>query len=404
MKHNEEKRIYLDYAATTPVIPEALKEMEKYMSVENGLFGNPGSLHSFGQAAHAALESARTAVAKALNAHHSEILFFSSATEANNFAIRSVTKKFKKTEGKTPHVIVSAVEHPSILETVRNLEEEGDIECTVLPVTKEGMIEASVIMDALRESTALISLIYVQNEIGMIQNIREISASVREYKQRSGSMYPLLHTDASQAHLLDLDTKALGIDLMTISSHKMCGPKGASALFMRGDRIDRRDALVPVTTGGGQEKGMRSGTENIPAIAGFACAVRIASAEREREYRRLSELSEYFFEELKHLHPGIELNGSANRSPHILHVRMPGIRSIGIALDMAGIAASEGSACAQRAAKESHVLRALRYDDARMRESVRFSFGRFTTKEELDESIGRIARIYMSAELYANRA
>jgi len=391
------ERIYLDYAAATPIDERAKAEILKYFSQEDGLFGNPGSLHSFGQAAHRALENARTTIAKELNAHHSEMLFFSSATEANNFALRAVAKKYKQTTGKTPHIIISNIEHPSVSETVQDMEVWGDAEVSVVPPGKVG--------ESIKENTALVSVIYVQNETGTVQDLKRIreiidtEARLRNTEVRPSQtkakpprqICPLLHTDAAQGYLLSYDVQKLGVDLMTIASYKVYGPKGAAALYIRGEHTDVRDIVMPLMTGGSQEKSMRGGTQNIPAIMGFAKAMELLGMHRNEECNRLAELSSQFIEGVKKGVPNVVLQGgepypaSASRSPHIINLFFPDSENFDKALDMAGVAASAGSACLQRTAEKSTIV---------PEGSIRFSLGRYTTKEDIDEAVRRIILSY----------
>ena len=282
-------KIYLDYAATTPVDPAVLRAMRPYFSEK---FGNAGSLHSFGQEAISALDVARETIAASIGADFREIIFAGSATEANNLAIRGVVDKLKIINSKLqkPRIIVSAIEHESILETARDLEKKG-VDVVYLPVSKTGIVDLKKLATSLNKNTVLVSVMYANNEIGTVQPIKKIAEVIREFKKD----HPILfHTDASQAfQFLDCSVAELGVDLMTISSHKIYGPKGAGALYIKGSnkKSTANDlSLIPQITGGGQEFGARSGTENIPAIVGFAKAAKLIARSRQVENKRIAEL------------------------------------------------------------------------------------------------------------------
>ncbi|MDO8557064.1 MAG: cysteine desulfurase family protein [Candidatus Jorgensenbacteria bacterium] len=430
-------RIYLDYAATTPIKPEVLKVMEETF---RNVYGNPGSLHMEGQKAIAVIDSAREIIAKAVGAEFRGVIFMGSATEANNSALRGIVNH--KQSGKKPRIIISAVEHESVLETVKDLEREG-AELIILPVDKMGVINLKKLRESLNERTVLVSVMYVNNEIGTVQPIAEISKIIGEFKKsihsssthyslcpygtsptgrqtipklRSGSRqnvgahYPLFHTDAVQAfRYLPCNIQELGVDLMTISAHKIYGPKGVGALCVRQLQTTNY-SLQPIITGGGQEFGLRSGTENVPLIAGFAKAVELADKNREKEAKRIDELKIYFWKGIKKLYPSSAVNGPdfphtpspdnsielsygrRKAAPHILNVRFPGVSAeeFLIKLDMLGVAVSAGSACSMRSAKPSHVLEAIGLTPKQAKESLRFSFGDGTTKREIDGVLGRI--------------
>lgn len=384
-------RIYLDYAATTPVDEVVVKEMQKYYLRKNGLYGNPSALHSFGQTAFKALEQARTEIAHILEVHHSEILFFSSATEVNNFVLRSVVKKYTQKEKRKPHIIISAIEHPSILETAHDIQEANEAEVTILPAMQGGYVSAHDVYAHIQDNTALVSIIYVQNEIGTIQDISEISKHIKEYKkEHKHTIYPLLHSDASQGHLCDLRPEKLGVDFLTLSSHKMYGPMGVATLYVKQSKIDIRDIVCGLTKGGDQERGFRAGTENIPAIVGFATALRISNKRKGKDVKHIRTLSDRCWIKIKKKIPGARLHGGKERSPHILNVYIPGPDRIEMRLDMQGIAVSRGSACSQRISKPSTTLSSLGYSQDQIRHSIRISIGRYTTKKEIDEAVKKI--------------
>ena len=426
------RRIYLDYAASTPVDPHVARAMQPYFTEK---FGNPGSLHSFGQEAIAAVDLARERIAKAIDANFRELIFTGSATEANNLALRGAIKAFRfqllgfsdkeashlkaNSYKLKPRVIISAIEHESVLETARDLAQEG-VEVVYLPVNREGFVDLKELERALTPETVLVSIMYANNEVGTIQPIYEISRIIRDCrnskfqipndKSISNSQkiidskfsilysphYPLLHTDAVQAfQFLDCNVGELGIDLMTLSAHKIYGPKGVGALYARQGLLTTPYSLLPIITGGNQEFGLRSGTENVPLIAGFAESVELAVAYRKKETKRVGILRDALWRGLKKIMPHAEWNGGAPVLPNILNVHFPGrsAEEFLTRLDMAGIAASSGSACRARSLTPSYVLRAMGQSETRVKESTRFSLGRPTTKKDIDNALGVIKNI-----------
>ncbi len=399
------KKIYFDYAATTPAALEVRRAMAPYFAEK---FGNPGSLHFFGQEAMAAVDRSRQIIAQALGANFREIIFTGSATEANNLAIRGAMKAYQRQSAKIgvnrrPRFIISAIEHESVLDTAKSLEKEG-AEVICLPVSRAGLIDLAELKKSLNERTVLVSVMLANNEIGAIQPIREIVETVGDWKAKreSSGGYPLVHTDAVQAfQFLDCDVKKLGADLMTLSAHKIYGPKGVGCLYARSGFKN----LKPVITGGGQEFGLRSGTENVANIAGFGRAVELISHSRESENKRIRALRDYFWRGLKKIFPQAELNPRAAAEisperrlmflPNILNVYFPGQKSedLLIKMDQEGIAVSSGSACSVRSSKPSHVLKALALPTERILGSLRFSFGKLTTKKEIADSLNRLKKI-----------
>jgi len=381
-------KIYLDYAATTPVDPEVLRAMRPYFSER---FGNAGSLHSFGQEAIGALDAARETAASTSGAEFREIIFTGSATEANNLAIRGSVLAGRKLGRKNARVIVSAVEHESILETARDLEKDG-IDVVYLPVNKIGVVDLKTLEKSLNRDTILVSVVYANNEIGTIQPVSEIAKIVGK------NHHPLFHVDASQAFQF-LNCAATGADLMTLSSHKIYGPKGAGALYIKDGT-----SIQPVLMGGGQEFGLRAGTENIPAIVGFAEAMRLADAAREKEAKRINALRAELWRGIKGIYPPAEVNGVSpdshgdslahNTLPSILNVYFPGhhAQDLLTRFDLLGLAASSGSACRARASSSSYVIEALGYPKKRAKESVRFSLGRPTTRAEIRQTLSIIKK------------
>lgn len=397
------ERIYLDYAATTPVTPSVLEAMTPYFSEK---FGNPGSLHSFGQEAIAAVDRSREAIAKSIGADFREIIFTGSATEANNLALRGVVKS-QKSNVKSPRIIISTIEHESVLETARDLERDG-VEVIYLPVDHNGVVDLEQLKSALNDRTVLVSVMYANNEIGSVQPIAAIGETIREFRTYHTRALPLFHTDAAQAfQYFDCDVNKLGVDLMTLSAHKIYGPKGVGALYVRknpesriqnlesGKRLpdSRYQILDALITGGGQEFGLRSGTENVPSIVGFAKATELAIEAREHEAKRVGDLKRTFWNGLKKICPDAETNGSREHdAPHILNVYFPErlAEELLTRFDIAGLAVSSGSACRSRAAESSYVIEALGFTKERARRNIRFSFGRLTTEKELDRALAII--------------
>ena len=382
------ERIYLDYSATTPVAPEVKEAMEPYFSEH---FGNPGSIHSWGQKAQAALDHSREIIADELNVKFSEVIFTGSATEANNLVVRGVAAGSKGID--KPRIIVSAIEHPSVLETARTLTADG-VEVVCLGVNKEGFIDLQELKDSLNERTVLVSIIYASNEIGTIQPIAEIAKIIQEFRSRSKTTYPLFHTDIVQAfQFFKMDLQGLGINAVSISGHKIYGPKGAGVLVLRNEW---EPYLGRIITGGHQEFGIRAGTENVPAIVGLGKAVELMSRDRGEEAKRIESLRDYFWENLKRALPEIGLNGSLdNRLPNNLNICFPNKESVDllINLDQAGVAVSAGSACSAKASKPSHVISALGMGEKRAKQSLRLTLGRPTSKEEIDTALERIIDI-----------
>ena len=312
---------------------------------------------------------------------------------------RSETFRTKTTE--PPYrIIISSIEHESILKTCQDLENEG-IEIIYLPVNRKGFIDLKKLERSLNERTILVSIMYANNEIGTIQPITKISEILKKFRQKTikqfnnKAIHPLFHTDAVQAfQFLNCNVNKLNVDLMTLSAHKIYGPKGIGALYRRLQTTDYR--LQPIITGGGQEFGLRSGTENVPAIVGFAKAVELTVKNREKETKRISELTDYFWREIKKIYPKAEINGGKMESlklkngdlrklPNILNIYFPyqNAQDLLIKLDLNGIAVSSGSACSTRSTQSSHVLKAIGLNEKRIKNSLRLSFGKFTIKEEI---------------------
>lgn len=384
-------RYYFDYAASTPVDPEVEKIMRPYW---HKIFGNPGALHFFGQEASAAVFKARKSVADILGCKYDELIFTGSATEANNLALRGVVKNIKRQaeNSKQPKIIISSIEHDSVLDTAKDLEKEG-VEITYLPVSKNGIVDLKKLKELLDERTVLVSVMYANNEVGTVQPIAEISKIIGNF--RNLSAYPLFHCDAVQAfNYLDCNVNDLGVDLMTLSSQKIYGPKGVGLLYIR--KNPEAPFIKPLITGGGQEFGFRSGTENVPGIAGFAKAMEISEKKRGKEAKRLSELQNYFLAKLKKSIPSARLNGDGRqRLPNNINIYFQNTEAqdLIIKLDLAGFAVSPGAACSARVCKPSHVLKAMGHSDERATHSARITLGRETNKKEIDLLLSALKRL-----------
>ncbi len=372
-------RIYLDYAATTPLRPEVRLAMEPYLSPDG--FGNPSSLHTDGQRAKRALDAARDIVADALGCRFAEISFTSGGTESDNAALVGVLLANKS---RGTHLITTAVEHEAVTETARFLQTLG-FQVTVLPVDEFGTVSPQSVADALMDETVLVSVMHANNEVGTIQPLREIAEIVH-------ARGAFLHSDAVQTFgQLPVTVDALGVDLLTVSAHKIYGPKGAGALYVRSGI-----AIEPLLHGGGQERERRSGTENVPAIVGFGEAVRLLLPERAAEAGRLAALRDRFWAMLSSAIPGVVLNGHPiNRLPNNLNISLPGLdaETLLLSLDRAGVSASSGSACTSGSIEPSHVLSAMGLPEPRLKSALRLTLGRGTTREEVDRTVEILAGI-----------
>jgi cysteine desulfurase len=371
------KKIYLDYNATTPVDPRVLEAMLPYFRDD---FGNPSSIHSFGMKAKGALDRAREQVASLINAEPREIYFTSGGSESSNFAIKGVA--FGSGRKKGNHLITTAVEHESALETFRFLERDG-FRVTYLGVDSSGLIDLEELSDSLSGDTVLVSCMFANNETGAVMPIAEIARIAKE----KGALF---HTDAVQAAgKIDIDMKKIPADLLTISAHKFYGPKGAGALYVR-DGINKKIPLRPLIHGGGQERGARSGTENVPAVAGMGMAAQIALREMKEDELRIKPLRDGLWERLSAVVAGMRLNGDMEKLLwNTLNIFIDGVSgdSISMALDLEGVAVSTGSACSEGKVDPSHVLKAMGLSRGEASSSVRLSLGRFTTAEDIDAAV-----------------
>ena len=360
--------IYLDYAATTYVDPAVRKEMGQYFTKE---FGNPGSFNSYGLNAKKALDDARSRIARVLNAESSEIIFTGSGTESINLAIKGVAKALKE---KGNHIITQKTEHHAVLETCLALEADG-YEVTYLDVDEHGLIDLKTLESSIRPGTILISVMYANNEIGTVQPIKESAAIAKRHNV-------LFHTDACQAAgFLDLDVKNLGVDLMTLNGSKIYAPKGTGLLYVK-----KGTPIRPIIDGGGQEFGLRSGTENVPGMIGFAKALEIAQSEKEKESKRLSKLRDCLIKGLLKNIPKTILNGHPKqRLPSNVNVSILDIEgeALLLYLNESGICAATGSACASKSLEPSHVILATGLPYEAAHGSIRFTLGRKTKKADI---------------------
>ena len=368
--------VYLDHHATTPVDPRVLEVMLPLFTTG---FGNAASrTHSFGWRAEAVVKEARETLADAMGAQAKELVFTSGATESDNLAILGTARAYRS---KGDHLVTSAIEHNAVLDPCRELEREG-FRVTYLAPDRFGVTSAEAVATVLTEKTTLVSIMAANNEIGTLNPIGEIGRLCR-------GRGVLFHTDACQAFgKLPLDVNALAVDLMSVTAHKLYGPKGVGALYVRAS--NPRVRLLPLFHGGGHEKGLRSGTLNVPGIAGFAAAARLALKEREAESARLVALRERLWAGLSEL-SAVTLNGHpTERLAGNLNVSFDGIDGEALLVALRDLAVSSGSACTSASLEPSHVLRAIGVSDARAHASLRFGLGRFTTAEEIDFAIATV--------------
>lgn len=370
--------IYMDNHATTPVDPRVLDAMLPYFTNN---FGNAASRnHSFGWEAEQGVENAREQVARIIGAKSKEIVFTSGATESNNLAIKGVAHMYRE---KGDHIITCATEHKAVLDTCKHLETEG-FRVTYLPVGSDGLVSADDVRRALTDKTILITLMAANNEIGVLHPIAEIGKVAKE----KGIFF---HTDATQAvGKIPFNVEAMGVDLASISAHKMYGPKGAGALYVRkkGPRVQ----LAPLIDGGGHERGMRSGTLNVPGIVGLGAACEVAERELPEESRRMRGLREKLYNGLSSRIDEIYVNGSLDhRLPNNLNISFAYVEGESMLMSINDIAVSSGSACTSASLEPSYVLKALGVGEDLAHTSIRFGLGRFNTEEEIDYTVARVA-------------
>jgi cysteine desulfurase len=364
-------KYYADYAATSPIHPDVVEEMTKVM---HHIYGNPSSIHAYGREARKIIDEARNVIAKSIHANFNEIIFTSGGTEADNMALIG-TAYANKDKGK--HIITTAIEHHAVLHTCEFLEQNG-FEVTYLPVDKTGRVSVEDVKNALRDDTILVSVMFANNEVGTIQPIAEIGQLLSDHQA-------YFHTDAVQAYgLLPIDVKKMHIDLLSVSAHKINGPKGIGFLY---ENTGVR--LQPYFYGGEQERKRRAGTENVPGIAGFKKAVEIIQKDRQKKYDFYEQLREKFIQRLKEESINFKINGSeSNYLPHIINVSFPGtdVEAFLVNLDLEGISASSGSACTAGSLEPSHVLRAMYGSESdELFNSIRFSFGLGVTLEDVED-------------------
>jgi cysteine desulfurase len=362
------KRIYLDYAATTPMHPEVAKAMMPYFTES---FGNPSSIYSYGQEAKSIVEEVRNRIATFISAQEEEIVFTSGGTEADNFALKGIAFA---NESKGNHIITSSIEHHAVIESCKFLERRG-FKLTYLPLDRSGLVDPADVKNAITNKTVLISIMQANNEIGTIQPIAEISKIARE-----AEIY--FHTDAVQAlgHI-PINVNEFGVDLLSMSAHKLYGPKGVGALYIR-----KGTKLIPLMNGGAQERGQRAGTENVPSIVGFGKAVQLAEQEMYHEAERLTSLRDRLIAGILKRIESARLNGHAiKRLPNNVNITIDYVEgeSVCLNLDLEGICASTGSACSSSSLEPSYVLLAMGLLPEQAHCSVRFTLGKWTSEEDI---------------------
>ncbi len=401
------KNIYLDYASATPIDVSVIEEINKSL-VEN--FANPGSIHTLGMNVKNKLEKVRGEIAKIIVAHPDEIIFTSGATESNNLAIKGVLENYFKNFQQIPHIVTTNIEHSSVLEVYKYLEINKLAEVTFVPVEKNGIVDSKKIKKALKSNTVLVSVMYANNEIGTIQPIREIAKEIRLFQKTfKNKTFPLFHTDATQAvNYLPIGVERLGIDLMSFNGGKIYGPKGVGILYVK-----RKTPISKILFGGGQEIGVRPGTENLPLIIGVAKALEITEKVKEKESERLLMLRNYFIKELFNSKIFAEykiiLNGDfMNRLPNNVNITVPKIPSDLLVLELSarGIYISEKSACKSGEKTSSYVIRAITCGNKTICKknegSLRFSLGRKTTKADIDDTLKSLDLILAKLKKWYN--
>lgn len=369
-----DSHIYLDYSATTPIDPEVSAVIDYHLKKS---FGNASSVHAFGRIAKIVLEESREIIAQHINAEPSEVFFTSGGTESDNHALMGVALARRRMEGKN-HILLSSVEHHAVLDCADYLRANG-FDISRIPVGNDGIVDVSAIRNATTNATGLISIMHANNETGVLQPIEEITSFAREYGIT-------VHSDTVQTMgKIPVDVNSLGVDLLAISAHKIYGPKGIGAIYIRkGTEIDA------FLHGGAQERNSRAGTENVPLIAGFAKAVEVAERERRSLYENATQCKKFMIESLVRPTKGIAMNGDAAETiPHILNISLDSNyfeidgETLVLSLDLKGIAVSSGSACTSGSVQPSHVLIAMGRDEAMTKTAIRFSFGKYTTIDEV---------------------
>ncbi len=371
--------VYLDYNSTTPVDPRVLEEMLPFLKEH---FGNAASkTHAYGWIAEEAVKQARSRIAAMIHAEEGEIIFTSGATEAVNLALKGVMEAYR---AKGNHIVTVVTEHKAVLDTCRHLEKNG-AHVTYLPVDENGLIDLTLLEKSISNETVVVSVMYVNNETGVIQPLKEVS----EIVHRKNS---LLMSDATQAcGKLKIDVRETGIDLLCMSAHKFYGPKGTGALYVR--RKNPRVALLPIIDGGGHENGLRSGTLNVPAIVGFGKACAIAMEEMEADAKRISGLRDMLEAELVRTGKTFVNGDKKNRLYNVTNISFEGVSAAALIGEMKDVAVATGSACTSAVPEPSHVLKAMQVMDERAFSSIRFSLGKFTTEEEVKFAVGKMKEI-----------
>lgn len=380
MSNTKKHRIYLDHASTTPTHPSVFSAMKPYLQKN---FHNPSALYAEGVAMKKVLDTAHKDVAGIIHALPDEIIFTGSGTEADNLAIIGVVKSALQNGVKNPHVIISAIEHPAIMELQTEIKTLGG-SVSVVPVLENGILDIDAFRKSLKKNTVLVSVMYANNEIGTIQPIRDIAKAIRFFRKQmsSSAVYPYFHTDASQAgNYCDLNVLSLGVDMMTLDGSKIYGPKGVGMLFVkRGTRI------APIMHGGGQERGLRSGTENLAGIVGFAKALSIMQADREKESKRLTSIRDKAFKYILNYIPNAKINGDVvERLPNNINICVPAMDGeyAVILADAAGFAISGASSCRTLSENaRSYVVEAIGRADC-AESSVRITLGRGTSAKDV---------------------
>ncbi|MBD3244432.1 MAG: aminotransferase class V-fold PLP-dependent enzyme [Candidatus Moranbacteria bacterium] len=392
------KKVYLDYAATTPVDKEVMEAMLPFFCIN---YGNASSLHSFGQKSKEVVESSRTVIAKGLNMENREIIFTSGATESNNLTIKGIFNALSRHPNfstKKLHFITSKIEHPCILDSMKYLEKtfKDLVEVTYLDVDEEGLVDLKDLERVIQKNTVLVSIMFVNNEIGTTEPIKKIGQLIKTIKNqrfKSHNKYPLyFHSDATQApSYYKLDTKDLNLDLITINAHKIYGPKGVGVLGVKKNTI-----IEETSHGGGHEFKKRSGTLNVPGIVGLGKAFELAEKQRKENVKKVRQLQDYFINKIKSQIKDVGLNGSTkHRTPNNINFSFEGTEgeSVLLMLDQEGIAVSTGSACSSNSLEPSHVLLAIGKTHLQAHSSIRFTLGKFSTKKQLDYTVDKLKSI-----------
>jgi cysteine desulfurase len=392
MSASQTRRVYLDHNATTPVHPQVLEAMLPYYKEK---FGNASSIHVFGREAKVALEESREKVAELIHASPQEIYFTSGGTESDNLAVKGTAFANRK---KGSHIITSKIEHHAVLESCKFLEKEG-FEVTYLPVDKYGFVDPNDLKNALREDTILVSIMHANNEVGTIQPLEELCKITKE----KGAYF---HTDAVQSMgKIPVDVQKLNVDMLSMSAHKIHGPKGSGAIY-----IKKGTRIISWSHGGHHERSRRAGTENLPGIVGLAKAVEIAYRDMEEQSKHLKNLTETFYRKLTRAIPDVVLHGHLEkRIPNTLNLSFKAVEgeSIILSLDLKGVAVASGSACTSGTLEPSHVLSAMGIAPDVAQGAIRFSFGRDNTMEDVDYVVGIlpeiVSRLRAMSPLYANK-